>query len=156
MYAAEINSPFNSYLFGYAFSPIISALGIFLGNTILRSSQNLTYNQNLNPIEDIPIGESIANLGEQIKTHHVSYNEKFGTLVYYSGVILLVMTRLFNFTNIESPSTYLYGDIIAFCSAFFGIVFQFMFIQYSMRSIYRIIEFLLLAFFFASCFSTTV
>ena len=162
MYAAEISSPFNAYLLGYAFPPLISALILILGCTFFRKSNK--NNSHLNQVSNIessrnshdgnPKAEDVFHLGEHIRQHHVSINEKAGTAIFYFGVLVLLLSRIFYFSKSESHKAFLTGDGIAFLSAISGIVFQWIFIYYSMKHIYRVIEFLLLVYIFAAVFLT--
>ncbi|CAI2368017.1 unnamed protein product [Moneuplotes crassus] len=164
MYAAEISSPFNSYLLGYAFPPILSGLIIVLGLTICRQpSQN---NAHLNQISNIESHMSVTDNKsreekvfqptEYVRSRHVSQNEKYGTILFYVGILILILARILNPEGHEEHKSYLIGDAIAFGSAFFGIIFQWIFIYYSMRQIYKIIEFFTVMYLSAAAFMTIV
>lgn len=103
MYASDINSPFTAYILGYAFPPILSGLVILLGMTILKSSgakkQNSAGSDSLQPIDsqnksNNSVGASFLRVGNQLKSHHISYNEKLGTTMFYLGVLILLFSSL--------------------------------------------------------------
>jgi len=172
MYASDINSPFTAYLLGYAFPPIFSGLIILLGIMILRSSKpkreekpklEKEPDKENNEVVDQPqsketsnisLGTSFMQVGNRIRSMHISYNEKLGTTTFYLGLLILLFSSLLSSDQMPKRKESLAGDAIAFFSAFFGIVFQWIFINYSMRNLNKIVEFLMMMYLFAALFIT--
>lgn len=169
MYASAMSSPFTAYLLGYSFPAILSTIIILLSATVLRSrgiSRNRADQSQENPnqesdpnkeVSNPSFGTSFLNIGNQIRHHHVYYNEKLGVTTFILGLMILVFSKMFSLSGEEyNQSTLLAGDVIALFSAFFGIVFQWVFIHYSMRSLFRIVEFLFMMYLFSAILLTIV
>jgi len=166
MYAAKMSSLFNAFLLGYSFPAIISAFIILLGATVLRSynvnkppeSQNSNANIENPPVRRLSggsIGASFINLGGQMKPQHVSYNEKFGVTTFFLGLLIIIFTTFIAYGDQTTQrSSIIAGDVIAFFSAVAGIIFHLIFLNYSMRRLYRILEFLFLTYLFSAIFLT--
>lgn len=113
MYSADMTSPFNAYLLGYSFPAILSGIIILLGMTVLRSqSQSQEQSQvkrnghrkeNANPRDgslkeksNKSFGTSFFKIGTQIRSHHLSYNEKLGTTTFFLGILIMIFSKLLN------------------------------------------------------------
>lgn len=160
MYAADISSPFNAYLLGYSFPPILSTLILIIGSTLLRSRPQQIESSN-ESAQQIKFGAgppsnsndaSIGDVGSRIRSHQSSYSEKLGISTFFLGLFVLLMSTILNQENTQKQT--LAGDAIAFFSAFFGIVFQSIFVYYSMKSLFKIVEFLFFMYLFAAIFIT--
>lgn len=169
MYATEISSPFNAYLLGYAFPPVLS--GVIIMFSLVTSLKNICSkskgnNSHLNQISNIessmsvfdkkPKSKDVFNWGEFIKSQHFSLNERYGTGTFFVGVGILILSRVLNLHTEDVHKSYLTGDLIALLSTFFGIIFQWIFLYYSMKQIYKIIEFITIMYLAAAIFMTIV
>lgn len=161
MYAANISSPFNAYLLGFSFPPILSALIIILGSTVFRSNtqENISQSESAQQIEfggwnkSNSIGASLMDVRSRIRSHHSSFTEKLGTSSFFLGLFILLMATTI-IKNENNQKQALAGDAIAFFSAFFGIIFQTIFVHYSTKQLFKIVEFLFFMYFFAAVFLT--
>ena len=100
---------------------------------------------------------SSENTDRTNQINYLSYNDKMGVLTYTLGLLVIILSDvLASDGSNSSRSIILAGNAISFFSALFGIIFHWIFAYYAMKNTYRIIEFLLCTYIFASISLTLV